>query len=292
MKKLVIASAVASALLAGAAVADTTVYGRANAVMQLKDNANGIVNNGSRIGFKGTEDLGNGMSALYHFEMGYDLDENDGAATSTRIGLVGLTGDFGTVLLGHTWAPVYTLVTSAYDPFNWFGHKATAKAGMSGRHGNVAAYDNTFGDVHLQVAILSDDTTDEIQDGLNFAINVPVGPVALGVGIHNDEASGESATAVSVAYDGGSFDAYLGYEASEDLAVVGGDNILSVGANFGVGSGTFMARISQYDNADASVATVGYTHNLSKRTSAYVEFENEDNGKGGDSSVIGLKHNF
>lgn len=69
------------------------------------------LNSGSRLGFKGTEDLGGGLSALFQLEMGFKMDtgaldgSNNGAAnTSTlfrRLSVVGLSSSYGTILLGR-----------------------------------------------------------------------------------------------------------------------------------------------------------------------------------------------
>ncbi|HZS81029.1 MAG TPA: porin, partial [Herbaspirillum sp.] len=59
---------------------------------------------GSRLGFKGTEDLGGGLSAVFNLEAGFKndtgaLDEN--GVLFRRKSVVGLSGGFGTVLLGR-----------------------------------------------------------------------------------------------------------------------------------------------------------------------------------------------
>jgi predicted porin len=65
---------------------------------------NSGVINGSRIGFKGVEDLGGGLSAIFQLETGFSNDT--GATDSTgelfrRKSVVGLSGGFGTVLAGR-----------------------------------------------------------------------------------------------------------------------------------------------------------------------------------------------
>lgn len=77
------------------------------------------VNSGSRLGFKGAEDLGGGLKALFQLEMGFKVDtgvldgSNNGAAnTSTlfrRLSVVGLSGNFGSVLLGRQSDLAYQL---------------------------------------------------------------------------------------------------------------------------------------------------------------------------------------
>ena len=64
----------------------------------------------SRIGFKGQEDLGNGLKAIFTLEYGLGMDNNTGigAAGQARQQFVGLTGGFGTAVAGR-------LQTTAYD---------------------------------------------------------------------------------------------------------------------------------------------------------------------------------
>lgn len=59
----------------------------------------GMASGNSRIGFRGTEDLGSGLKALYQFEGGVSVES--GATTLfTRNTYVGLGGGFGTLKLG------------------------------------------------------------------------------------------------------------------------------------------------------------------------------------------------
>ncbi|MBK8889435.1 MAG: porin [Dechloromonas sp.] len=91
---------------------------------------NGGQLNGNRLGFKGTEDLGNGLKAVFLFEQGWQGDTGAAASsTSTfnRQAYVGLSGNFGTVVGGRLYTPHYTFV-SGLDPFG---------AGMMGSYRNV-----------------------------------------------------------------------------------------------------------------------------------------------------------
>ncbi|WP_338759442.1 porin [Massilia sp. METH4] len=58
----------------------------------------------SRLGFKGVEDLGGGLSAFFQLEIGYNLDTGTLATANTlfsRDARVGLKGGFGTISLGR-----------------------------------------------------------------------------------------------------------------------------------------------------------------------------------------------
>lgn len=125
MKKL-IALAVAGAFIAPAAFADSKnveIYGIATAGLEkTNDAAAGGVGQtkvedfGSRIGFKGSEDLGGGLKAIFKIESSVALDVG-GTTLASREGHVGIAGNFGAVLAGRGKTP-YQLATEAFDPFN------------------------------------------------------------------------------------------------------------------------------------------------------------------------------
>ena len=74
---------------------------------------------GSRLGFKGTEDLGNGFKAGFVLEQGINLDTGtagQGGRLFGRQSYVSLSGGFGTVALGRQYPAGY-LLTATVDPF-------------------------------------------------------------------------------------------------------------------------------------------------------------------------------
>ncbi len=136
MKKKLITLAVASTLAAtvvisAPAFADTsnvTVYGVANMSYDLTNNGvvgtNKVSSNQSRLGLKGSEDLGDGLSAVWQIEQGINLD-NSGANTAaspangfaTRNTFLGLSSaSAGTALLGRHDTP-YKIATRGLDVF-------------------------------------------------------------------------------------------------------------------------------------------------------------------------------
>jgi predicted porin len=65
----------------------------------------------SRLGFRGTEALGDGLSAFFTLETGAKIDTGEVDAASTifnRQALVGLKGKFGQVALGRQYTPYHT----------------------------------------------------------------------------------------------------------------------------------------------------------------------------------------
>ena len=147
MQKKLIALAVAG-LASTAAFAQTNVtiyglidYGYAyrfdgkNAVpnsdtINSSSQLNGGQQSGNRLGFKGTEDLGNGLKAVFLLEQGFQSDTGASASSNSfynRQAYVGLSGNFGTAVGGRLYTPHYTFV-SGLDPF---------AAGTVGRYNNV-----------------------------------------------------------------------------------------------------------------------------------------------------------
>jgi len=126
MNKKLMALAVAGALTApAAALAQVQIYGRANVGLNTYSatgatagsasdfkNRNVVYDSGSRVGFRGTEDLGGGLKAVYVIESGVNIDTGTGngqanlANTSTgtfatRDSYAGLEGNWGRVTFGR-----------------------------------------------------------------------------------------------------------------------------------------------------------------------------------------------
>ncbi|AJP49086.1 hypothetical protein PG1C_12880 [Rugosibacter aromaticivorans] len=116
MQKKFIALAIASLSGAAFAQSNVTVYGVVDGTFDIINTSGAagagrgapdytrVQSNGSRLGFKGTESLGNGMSAFFQFESNAKFDAGGGLDVA-RDSFVGLKGDFGTVKLGNFSGP-------------------------------------------------------------------------------------------------------------------------------------------------------------------------------------------
>lgn len=149
MKKNLVAVAVASALVfAAAANAETTLYGSVRMdVDYTNPDAKGadaswdVKNEGSRLGVKGSEDLGGGLKAIYQYEFGVRADGSTEGPFSQRLSWVGLTGGFGTVAIGRQETPAYTFVGSNTDIFNGpVTNPWSPSTEILQRRGNVVSY--------------------------------------------------------------------------------------------------------------------------------------------------------
>lgn len=135
MQKKIIALAIATAFAAPAAFADTsnvTVYGVANVSYDMTQtggtgvgaaandfSSNKVSSNTSRLGLKGTEDLGDGLSAIWQIESLVNIDNSNAAGNTigSRNTFAGLSSKTaGTVLLGRHDTP-YMQSNRKYDLF-------------------------------------------------------------------------------------------------------------------------------------------------------------------------------
>ncbi|MEK7207402.1 MAG: porin, partial [Pseudomonadota bacterium] len=114
MNKKILMAAVGMALVAGPMVAahaaSATVYGHMHMSMDRYDNdvnEEGMMsNNSSRFGFKGDEDLGGGLKAIYQAESGvFTIDEGSGFGGTLRTTYMGFAGSWGTVKFGRHDTP-------------------------------------------------------------------------------------------------------------------------------------------------------------------------------------------
>jgi predicted porin len=172
-KKLVavaVAGMLAAPLAAQAQTANVTLYGRLNMTMEavngqavdpnLPANAAPVnrtiyrVNsNSSRLGVRGTEALGGGLSAIFQIESGVNADISGGVLAS-RETFVGLQGTWGTFKMGYFLTPyddihpifgnVPTLTTSILSTASiWAqGSQSNDNGGYDNRDGNSIRYDS------------------------------------------------------------------------------------------------------------------------------------------------------
>jgi predicted porin len=91
-----------------------TAAARTSAFTEVSTQA-GVSSNSSNIGFRGSEDLGGGLKAIFQIESAINIDTGAGGLGS-RNSNVGLTGGWGTVFYGN-WDTPYKNITLKADPF-------------------------------------------------------------------------------------------------------------------------------------------------------------------------------
>jgi predicted porin len=163
MKKSLIALAVLATAGVASAQSSVTLFGIVDATLAHGSGSvakrTQLTNSGynsSRLGFRGTEDLGGGMSASFWLEAGVNNDNGSGAATNTnnqvsgtpaagvvpngsqgltfnRRSTVSLGGGWGELRLGRDYSPQFWNLT-VFDPFgtNGVGTTQTLNSSLGG----------------------------------------------------------------------------------------------------------------------------------------------------------------
>jgi predicted porin len=322
MKKSLLALAVLGAF-AGAASAQSsvTLYGRVDLSIGKGpgSSAKNMVNgSGSRVGLRGVEDLGGGLSALFNIEHRYNADTGGFSDTSRMWGgrsIVGLQGGFGQVVLGREYTTAFLQSQLVADPWGW----DTVVSGTMGNGlnntitgGGIARVRNdssltyrlsmsgfTFG---AQIAEATDAINNFQNRPINFAISYAGGPFTFGFGY---ERTGQEVTenadwmTLNGAYNFGAFKlgALFG---RGDTATGSRHQSWLVTATAPVGAGEFRASYGRLQNKTADIDAakgfaLGYHYSLSKRTTIYADVmrNNADTIASSNTGYdFGIKHNF
>jgi predicted porin len=167
MKISIAVAAAMAALTVGVAHAQTSVsvYGivdtgveylshantAGNSVVRMPSLAGGMFP--SRLGFRGVEDLGGGLNAIFTLENGFQPDSgalNQGGRLFGRQAWAGLSGPWGALTAGRTYSMLY-LSTFDVDPFgpSTYGLAALDPFIPNARHDNSLSYKGTFSGVTL-----------------------------------------------------------------------------------------------------------------------------------------------
>jgi predicted porin len=235
MKKSLIALAIASAVSAPAfaATSNVDVYGVLNLSMNYvdpdanipsttigQDTSTSITSNASRIGFKGTEDLGGGLAAIWQIESGFNADEQSGTLAS-RNTFVGLTGGFGTVLMGNHDTPMKLLGRlvdnfgdTMADSRNILGaSSATGTSAFDLRTKNTVAYITpNWSGLTMAAAYVTDWNSTGTPGNMDNTVSTASG---AGTGIDNNSANAYSLNAV---YNNGPMMLGAAYEMHNGMA--------------------------------------------------------------------------
>ncbi len=307
MKGRIILGALSGIISSAALAADsarTEVYGVLDTFVARSigahTNANTLEGGGAllgdRIGLRGSEPLGNGVSVIYTMEWGFRLDTNEGTATS-RQSWVGLKADFGSVTAGFQYAPGWWL-TPRFDPFWGSGAIApraplaiagdyTISGTQRSRWGNSIRYESpAVGGFQAQgIYSYYDEDTSRDENGSDrwgVGLKYNYGKFDAAAVFHNVEggANMDDTTEyyLGLSYDFGPIRLTGSWqEKNADGNSTAESSLWSVNGIVPVSaSGTFEFGYAQLNpkggNNNGKSFTVGYIHALSKRTALYAAF--------------------
>jgi len=321
MKKSLLALAALTAF-AGAASAQSsvTMYGRVDLSVAKPIGAEDkrIQNgSGSRLGLRGVEDLGGGLSAIFNIEHRFDADT--GGAQNVPVcdtcsgnrfwgarSFVGLKGGFGQVVFGREYTTSFLGTQLWADPWGWDTIAAqNAITGLGGiakvRNDSSVTYTIGMGGFSFgaQVAEATDTINKFDSKPVNFNVGYSGGPLRASFGYEKtgrDLGNGnEKMWSAAVSYNLGFIKPGFYYGRGD--AVSGATHKgMMVTATAPIGGGELRASYGTLKADSTTVAkrmALGYHYSMSKRTTLYVDFARDSEASSQKSGYdVGLKHNF
>ncbi len=281
---------------------------------------------GSRLGFKGNEDLGGGLSAIFQLENGFNADAGtlaQGNRVFGRRATVGLSGEFGELNLGRRNTPYYNAIDGV-DPMN---------VGFAGNASNLIEKTGSLADlsgVRMENSVFY--TSPLLVNSLKAEIAWGIGEVpgnntanrqfggsllytqnefTLGLAHHNaKDALGEASrknTMLTGKYAIPLLTVSLAYAQNrKDDSYKSDDVLLGLSVPLQDGHKLMASYIRKDDktalNADAKQIALAYTYDFSKRTNFYASYAKINNDSGanyktnstfGDREAnFGIRHKF
>ena len=275
------AAALAIAALPGFAAAQSsvTIYGTLNADLESVSATGSSVPNGnfpsrgrvssnsSNVGFRGVEDLGNGLKAFFQVESSANIDEGGGTWAS-RNSAVGLTSAWGQILIGQ-WDTPYKVATARLDPFGNTG--IAAYSGIMGFSGSITA--GQGGANFQQRASFDRRTRNVVQywtptlSGFNARLAYGAADSDKPTGA--DQGLTPTLWSVAASYESGPFYAAVAYERHADFEPLntllaapftsGRDDGIKIGASYRIGAFTIGAAYEQLKYRGDSLASAQVT---------------------------------
>ena len=278
-------SVLALALLASAARAgepSVNIYGFVDVAVGKEAGQSGthlLDDAGSRLGFKGEQDVGHGLTASFQIEARFTPQTGEASTPFWKGGAYGaLAGDFGKVIAGRWWSQAFLKSQFAADPFG----EATVglNYGTVGCGGgtcvgavwvnNSVSYENSFGPVSVGVQVAEKPASggnSPVNGGVSFA----QGGLYVGLGYEKSGQGDASWSSGTVNYDFGAAKLYSGYGTGKDNAGASHRNAI-VGIDVPIGDGHLIGAYDQHRVAGVTVtskAALGYQYNLNKNAKLF-----------------------
>jgi predicted porin len=321
VKKITIAALIIGAFATSAqAQSNVTMYGLVDLGVAKSSGKTTEMreNKASRLGFKGTEDLGNGLKAIFKLEGEFKADTGEMAADNTlfdREANVGLQGAFGTAIVGRT-KNLIDGTQSSVDPFSSYGvvgkniEKMMRGDVGSSRVSNSITYTSpsmSGFSVGAQADLSEKSGTDA---GYRLLGGYKNGPIFAHVGYERANQLALDAAALAAdakpslwvvggGYTFGPAQVTASYTNGDtDVAATGEKKSFLVGLSYNVGQGDIRAVYGKQKQTAVNIDKdtikefgLGYDYNLSKRTGLYA-YAGRESVASVTSYQVGVTHKF
>lgn len=263
-------------------------------------------NSSSRLGFRGVEDLGNGLKAGFWLEGGINVDDGGSSFKFDRRSTLSLMGNFGEVRLGRDKTPTYQNL----ETFHAFGDSgmaainghnlisSSADGTLEGsnpkRTSNSVSYllpkmNGIYGQASYAFGEKAKGNSNSLSSSMGVRLGYANGPlnVAMGYGVVKGGVVGNT-----VNYKNFNLGASYNFGVVTPMVLIASErgndkrvDLYSVGVKAPVGPGELRASATMYkdkkaNEKDSLRLALGYGYKLSKRTELYAtvaHMSNDDN---------------
>lgn len=323
MKKTLITLAAAAACGASLAQSSVTAYGRVDlslgSIKELGKGSETRMFDGNltstRLGFRGTEDLGGGLKANFKIEHRFDADTGASEEPFWKgESTVSLAGAFGEIKLGRS-STIYDEVRGLSASSSVFDSTFTPSSnGVFGSGGDYSSRFNnkityvmpSMGGLYGGIEFALDEDPAAKADMLGAKLGYKAGAFNVAAGVQQEKGKENDYVMVAASYDLGAVSVSGGYNVRNGNAASGDDNEFTVGVNVPLGAFNVSAGYAagKTERAGATVAKasgfgLGATYALSKRTRLYGGFRSNQvkNGAGVKTAdarlfALGVRHDF
>jgi len=317
MKKTLIA--IAAIATVGAASADMAVYGKVDlGLTSYVSNAVGAANqgvqitsgnySGSRFGFNGSTDLGDGLKGSFMMETGFNAATGSVTSFGGRGASAAISGSLGSVSLGRQFSPYSSASWNEpleYDGFStlyWAWQAAGIHQEAFWRSASMMYTTPTVNGLNASVmyANPADATSTESRGAYtSVGANYATGPLTLAIGQEASKAAGVAGLTTtawqgSAAYNAGVATVYVGVEGADNTQAK--DNGWNIGAGVPLGNGNALqlgygSEKSTVNGASAdstvTAMSIVFVKEWNKATRLYAGYMSQDT-----TSTLNVKTNF
>ena len=294
MKKIALATILAAASLA--ASAQVTVYGKMrvyeeSVTVGTASAVTALTNDSSRLGFKGTEALGGGLTANFTIETGVGADAPAATTLGDRTMIVGLSSNKWSVGVGRDKHTIARTLDN-YDAMgNVYGSSTAVIHAAQGSRFSNAIFASATPMPGLTVNYInSNSETAGVNNAQAASIEFTRGPISATIAnFDNGTTSTSTIYGAKVNVDKTGTTVFATYS---DDKVAG---VTSTGKSVGVNqplTGSLVA-LASYGTKDTTKAfDLGASYSLSKRTTVHARYVKEDAAATTTKYALGLEHNF
>lgn len=270
---------------------------------------------GSRVGFRGTEALGNGLTVNVQLENGFSADTGSLAQGGRFLGRhawISVGGRFGAVKVGRQLMPAYVLLSEVIDPFE--DGMAGAASSFFGRNifndidvrmNNAIAYSVAGGNFTADIAygmgeVAGNSSANRQRGG---ALTYQAGSLKAVFGYHDVNNATDNGSA-RLAFFGGTYafgevKLHLGVDQQRNKGAGGAplrNKDVLIALTIPVEGGNLLGSYNRLtdntvDGNDSTQYAIAYVRNISKRTSLYSSYGYVNLNDRGRFN-IGVRHKF